>query len=139
MISGARADLENPFGAVELGGVGHGRDHERLRDGLSAADGKRHIGIGGGGGFGRNEFVARDGEHGVQDAGRADAAGADLARDHFVAGGGEVAGGCADCGIGVGAFMSIVRCSGDGPNVKVITAVRGVASWGACGFAASRA
>ncbi|MGC2704785.1 MAG: hypothetical protein WA361_09760, partial [Candidatus Acidiferrales bacterium] len=31
------------------------------------------------------------------------------------------------------AFIGIVRCSGDGPNVKVITAVRGVASWGACG------
>lgn len=31
------------------------------------------------------------------------------------------------------AFIGIVRCSDDGPNVKVTTAARGVASWGARG------
>ena len=93
LITGARADFENSFRAIELGGVGHGRYHEGLRDGLSTTDGKRRIGIGSGGRFGRNEFVARDGEHRVEDARRADPASADLADDHFVAGGGKVAGG----------------------------------------------
>lgn len=100
LISGAGADFEDSFGAIEQCGIGHGRDHEGLRDGLSAADGERHIGIGGCRRFGGNEFVAWDGEHGVEDARRADAAGANLAGDHFVASRGEIVTG-ADNRIGV--------------------------------------
>ena len=89
-VPGAGADFENGVGRGESKRLQHDRDHVGLGDSLIIADGQRMILIGLLTQLLRDEFVAWNAQHGIEDAGIGDATGAELRVHHKLAGCGGV-------------------------------------------------
>jgi hypothetical protein len=89
-ITGTSADFENLVSGGELERFEHEGNDVRLRDSLAVADGQRMIFVGlAAEGF-RNEFVAGDAQHGVENPRVRDSAGPELGVDHELTGCGFV-------------------------------------------------
>jgi hypothetical protein len=88
-VSGTGADFENGIGRRELERLKHDGDNVGLGDGLGIADGERMILVGFGTERLRDEFVAGNTQHGVEDAWIDDTASPELGVDHLLAGGGH--------------------------------------------------
>jgi len=85
LIARAGANFKDALTAAKRKSVGHRRDDVGLRYGLTLTDGQRFIRVGFEDVLGRNEEVARDGQHRVEHARGPDAAVADLPGDHIAA------------------------------------------------------
>jgi hypothetical protein len=110
-VSGAGTDFEDGVGCGELEGFQHQGYDVGLGDGLAVTDGEWVIFVGFGAIGPGYEFVTGDAEHGVEDAGIGDAAGAELGVDHVAAGFGLLV-----AGFGHSCFFAFacLRKSGDG-------------------------
>jgi hypothetical protein len=78
----AAAHIQHRFRAGQFQQLGHQGDHVGLRNALAVSDLQRLVPIAADAAIVRDELLARDGEHGAQDARIADAALAELAVHH---------------------------------------------------------
>ncbi len=90
LVARAGAHLEDGFVPGQFQRLGHDRHHVRLRDGLPGADGQGLILVGLGHVLGEHEFFPGDFPEGVEHAGIADVAAAQLPLDHLGALGGQL-------------------------------------------------
>jgi len=83
MIATSRANFQNPFAWLQMQRGGHGRNDIRLRNGLTAADGQRHVLIRAPTKLFWYKFVPRYCRHRRKHAGISDTAPAQLLFNHF--------------------------------------------------------